>query len=394
MINLDRSELEADAAVHDRGDARSLRAKLDMPLYTVLFPLAAYATTVLAHHFESSLRIAPEWVQIGFPALGLVVMMGAVFAALHHAEIVSERLGQPFGTLILTISVTAIEVTIVASMMLYAAPNPTLAREAVTSVIMVVCAGLVGICLFIGAVRHKTQEHRTQGTSAYLSVLVALSVLTLVLPRFTSTTPDPSYSREQLLFAATVSLLLYGAFLFAQTVRHPADFAEVDAHGGAHGHSRELARERFVASLVGLPISLLSVILLAEFVAKRLEDLTWGLGLPRPDAINGLIIAVLVLLPEGLAAIKAARRNALQTSLNIALGSALATIGLTIPAVVVVSLVSGRAMTLGLDVRDMMMLLLVLAVSIISFGTGRTNILYGAVHLVVFAAYILFLFVP
>jgi Ca2+:H+ antiporter len=367
-----------------------------VPIAAVAFPAAALALVMTVVFAGSWLERAPPWLTMyALPGLATVLLVGCDFAALHHVEVVGERVGEPFGTLILTLSVTIIEVALVASMMLNEDNNPTLAREAVFSVVIIVCTGLTGLCLFIGALRHYEQDIQPQGTSAYLTVIMALAVTTLVLPNYTVTTSGPIYSTGQLIFVSVASILLYGAFLFVQTVRHRRDFAELP-HGTAlagAAHALPSARAAFIA-LVGLLASLVGVILLAKKVAAGVESGLAQLPLQRPDAIAGAVIAMLVLMPEGLAAVRAAARNALQTSVNIALGSALATIGLTIPAVTAVSVVSTRPIVLGLDPRDQVLLLLTFAISVVSFGTGRTNVLSGMVHLVVFATFVLFLFSP
>jgi Ca2+:H+ antiporter len=327
------------------------------------------------------------------PTLAAILVIGAVFATLQHAEIVGSKVGEPMGTLVLTISVTIIEVAIMASMIEHGADDPTEAREAVFSAIMIVCNGLVGLCLLIGGFRHGEQELHPMGASAYLAVLIALSVLTLILPDFTTSTEGPTLSSAQLLFVSVLSILLYSAFLFIQTVRHRSYF--IDAHVAALGHAEAtptLGQSIFAA--LGLGASLLGVALLAEHVVPGLEEgLAWA-GVRQVNPVTGAAVAMLVLLPESLNSIRAANRNALQTSLNGALGSVVATIGLTVPAVGLLSLWTGQEIMFGLGKRDSAMLMLTLMISVVSFGAGRTNVLTGLVHLVVFATYVFFLFVP
>ncbi len=364
------------------------------PITAMAFPAAALVFVAAVPLADRWLERAPAWLTAyALPILATVLLVGSVFAALHHAEVVGDRVGEPFGTLILTLSVTIIEVALVASMMLNEDNNPTLAREAVFSVVIIVCTGLTGLCLFIGALRHYEQDLQPQGTSAYLTVIMALAVTTLVLPNYTETTPGPIYSTGQLVFVSIVAILLYGAFLFVQTVRHRGDFVLLNESAPHALHPGPSAAAALMA-IAGLLASLVAVILLAKKVAGGVESGLQQLPLAKPDAIAGAVIALLVLMPEGLAAVRAAARNNLQTSLNIALGSALATIGLTIPAVTAVSIVSERQIVLGLGARDQILLLLTFAVSIVSFGTGRTNMLSGLVHLVVFATFVLFLFSP
>jgi Ca2+:H+ antiporter len=286
-------------------------------------------------------------------------------------------------------------VSIIASMMLRGNNNPSLARESVFSTVMIVCTGLVGICLTFGGWRHQYQDIKRQGTSAFLAVLIALSVLTLVLPDYTLATKPGTFSTAQLIFVSMLSVLLYGAFVFAQTSRHRDDFVfQVEA--GSEGELKEIASPawRIGASIVLLAAGLVGVVLLAELVASEVERGLIAFNVPQVDAVIGALIALLVLMPEGVSAIRAALNNELQCSLNVALGSACATIGLTIPAVAVASMVTGRDLDLGLGPGDTVLLVLALTISVVSFSTGKTTVLTGLVHLVVFVAYLLLIVVP
>lgn len=270
--------------------------------------------------------------------------------------------------------------------------NPTLARESVFSTIMIVCAGVVGLCLALGGLNHHQQDLKRQGTNAFLSVLMALAVLTLILPNFTLSNIPGSFSSGSLLFISLCSVLLYAGFLFTQTIRHRDDFL-ADVLPPMHVHALLSSRASMSHAFL-LIIGLLGIVLLAEEVAAGVEDGLAHFHVEQTDAIIGAFIATLVLLPEAVSAIQAAVKNELQRSLNIALGSALATIGLTIPGVAVASILTGRNLTLGLSSGDTVLLVLVLAVSTLSFGTGRTNLLNGLVHLVVFVAFLLLVAVP
>lgn len=323
----------------------------------------------------------------------LCLAFSTVFVVLHHAENVARRVGEPYGTLLLTLAVTAIEVSVIVSLMLEGENNPTLARESVFSTVMIVSTGVVGTCLFVGGLLHHKQDIRREGTNSFLAVLIALAVLSLVLPDYTLTADAGSFSALQLGFVAMLSVLLYGAFLFSQMVRHQDDFLEdmtaVDAREEtASGHGGIAVHVLF------LIVGLVGIVLLAEQIASGLEAGLAAFDVGHPDAVIGAFIATLVLMPESVSAIRAALRNEPQRSLNIALGSACATIGLTIPAVATVCLVTGRDLTLGLGAGDMVLLLLALTLSVVSFGTGRTNVLTGLVHLVVFLAYLLLIVVP
>ncbi|WP_019516842.1 calcium:proton antiporter [Sphingomonas sp. Mn802worker] len=321
-----------------------------------------------------------------------LVLFGCVIAAVHHAEVVAHRVGEPFGTLVLAIAVTVIEVSLIVSLMLSDAGDAsTLARDTVFAAIMIILNGIVGICLLVGGIMHGEQRFQLRGVSAALCTLASLAVLTLALPNYTVSTPGPSYTTSQLLLVAAVSLLLYAVFVMVQTVTHrgyfmPADDSDEEAH--APPPSDCTAWTAFGALLAALVV----VVLLAKALSSTVEKAVLSAGLPL--AIVGVVIAALVLAPESLAAVRAARRNRIQTSLNLALGSALATIGLTIPAVAVVSLIIGLPLALGIGAKSILLLALSLFVATISLGTGRTTVLQGAVHLVIFATYLFTTVVP
>ncbi len=355
-----------------------------LPVATVLLAAFLSAGVVSAQHAAVPVRIV-----LFVLALGLV--FATVFATLHHAEAIAHRIGEPYGTLVLTLSVTTIEVSVIVAMMLHGENNPTLARESVFSTCMIVLGGVVGVCLTFGGMRHRYQELKRQGTNAYLAMLAALAVLSLVLPNFTLT-GDGSYSGLQLGFVSVLAVLLYGSFVYSQTGAHKEDFVEELME--AQHRDRVDARGNIATNAVLLLAGLAGVVMLAEVIAAGIEDALVALAVPQADAIVGAFIATLVLMPESLASIRAAMNNELQRSLNIALGSACATIGLTIPAISAVSLLTGKDLVLGLEPGDMVLLLLALAVSILSFGTGRTTSLTGLVHLVIFAAYVFLIFFP
>lgn len=351
------------------------------------FPLAAL---VLFGLLASGLGAGIPAVAIGLQALLVPVLFGTVFAAVHHAEVIAARTGEPFGTLVLTMAVTVIEVALIASLMLKPDASPALARDTVFAVIMIVCNGLVGLCVLLGGLRHGELGFRVKGASAYLAVLAPLATLALVLPNYTLTTPGPVYAGSQLAFVSAVTLALYGAFLYIQTFRHRDHFVVGEAASGRDEGMPSPGAIAWSAAL--LLASLLAVIALAKTFASVVD-----LGIDRigaPPAAAGVVVAILILLPESVAAIGAARRDQLQKSINLALGSSIATIGLTIPAVAAMSGILGIRLVLGLDPRDLVLLALTLLVSIVTFASGRTNILFGMVHLVVFATYMFLVFVP
>ena len=359
-------------------------------LASIVLPPLALALAVVLHAAHTTIELLPLPAEVVLSIVVVAIMVATVFVVLRHAEAVAHRVGEPFGTMVLTIAVTAIEASVIVSMMMHGANNPTLARESVFSTVMIVCGGVVGICLTVGGFRHGQQDLKRQGTSAFLAVVIALSVLTLILPDFTLTAAPGDFSALQLAFVSLLCILLYGSFLLAQMTRHRDDFVDDAAPAGkAHGASGGLA-----SSLVLLVVGLVGIVLIAEYVAAGIETGLAALQVPQSDSIVGAFIATLVLLPEAISAIKASYRNELQRSLNVALGSACATIGLTVPVVAAASLITGRGLTLGLGGGDIVLLLLALAISIVSFGTGRTNAMTGGVHLVVFVAYLLLIAAP
>src|SRR5262245_16158637 len=320
------------------------------------------------------------------------VLIATVFAAVYHAEVAAHRIGEPFGTLVLAVAVTVIEVALIVSIMLgFAADKAGLARDTVFAAVMIVCNGIVGLCLLAGGVRHHEQGFQLQGASAALAVLAALTVLTLVVPNFTTSTPGPTFTNSQLVFAGLVSLVLYGSFVFIQTVRH-RDYFLPNEGGNDDMHAPPPSNTLALVSAALLGIALIGIVSLAKSLTPALETIVAWVGAPK--AVVGIAIALLVLLPEGLAALRAASANRLQTSLNLALGSALASIGLTIPAVAAVSILLGQPLALGLGVKDMVLLFLTLLVGVITLGTGRTTVLQGIVHLVIFATFLFLAVVP
>ncbi|MGA8903291.1 calcium:proton antiporter [Bradyrhizobium sp.] len=359
-----------------------------MPKSAWIFPALAVLLFVAAT--AAGYRFAPSPAGLAFAAVLLLILFGTVFAAVHHAEVVAERIGEPFGTLLLTLSVTIIEVALIATIMLGEKSVTTLARDTVFAVVMIVCNGLVGLCILAGGLRYREQDIQVSGSSLYLSVLAVLATITLIMPNYTLTTPGPIYSAGQLGFVSTVTILLYGVFLYTQTVRH-RDYFVADAAAAAHEGPQ--ASKRVILLSAGLLlVSLLAVVLLAKKFSQVVDAGAALIG--APPAFAGILVALLILMPEGVAAIAAARRNDLQKSINLALGSSLATIGLTIPAVAIAAYELDKQLVLGLSSQDMVLLVLTLLLSLLTLGSGRTNILFGLVHLVVFAVFLFMVFVP
>jgi Ca2+:H+ antiporter len=334
---------------------------------------------------------------LGSGAVFLILMaaglISSVLAAVHHAEVVAHRVGEPFGALVLAVAVTAIEVALIVSLMLTPGHDTsTLARDTVFAAEMIIITGIVGGCLLLGGLKFKEQTFGLDGVSASLTVLTAISVLTLILPNYTTSIAGPYYNAKQLAFVAVVSLAVYGTFLLIQTIRHREYFLSKDNDQTGDTHSAPPTTRAMIISLVFLLISLGGVIILAELLAPSVETGVEHAGAPK--SLVGIIIAMVILLPEGISALRAARNNQLQSSLNLALGSALASIGLTIPAVAVVSLITGLPLTLGIDIKSTVLFLLALFIILLSLRTGRTTLLQGVILLVIFAVYLFTTIVP
>jgi Ca2+:H+ antiporter len=351
--------------------------------WSVAIPVVA--CVVLAVIWGQALGWA--WVAVVF-----ALLFAAVLAAVHHAEVIALRVGEPFGTLVLALAVTVIELALIVSMMLSGDPAANvLARDTVFATVMIICNGVVGLCLLMGALRHRVLAFRVEGTSPGLSVLATLATLTLVLPTFTSSTPGPTLSVPQLAFAGLVSLTLYGVFVFVQTVRHRDYFLPVGKQS-AEEHADPPSTLVALASLALLLVSLAAVVGLAKALAPNIRAAVEAAA--APHAVIGIAIALMVLLPETWAAVRAAMRNRMQTSLNLALGSALATIGLTIPAVAVTSIVLDLPLDLGLPHKEIALLALTLLIATMTLSRGRATVMQGAVHLVLFAVFLFLAVVP
>jgi Ca2+:H+ antiporter len=361
----------------------ALKARSLQPAWTIVAPGIGWL--LLAGHY---LPLGG-----GYVLLLVLGLLGCVMAAVHHAEILAHRVGDPFGSLLLAGAVTIIELALVVSLMLSGGQAAGgLARDTVFATVMIILNGIVGTCLLVGGSRFGEQRFGLYGVSASLATLAAIVVLTLVLPNYTTTVPGPTYSAAQLGFVAVISLVLYGAFLFVQTVRHRAYFLPPESEEGDEPHA-PVPNTRAALISGGLLLCCLgAVVLLAKAISPAIEVVVVRVGAPK--TVVGILIAAVVLLPEGLSAVRAARANHLQTSLNLALGSALASIGLTIPAVAVVSLLNGWTLTLGIDAKSTVLLMLSLLVATLSLGTGRTTVLQGTVHLVIFAVYLFTSVIP
>lgn len=351
--------------------------KLSLPLWTIILPILAW----IAYFSPIS-----ELGTINIVVL-TALLIGSVLAAVHHAEVVAHKVGEPYGTLLLALAITIIEVALIVSLMLTGGPETTaLARDTVLAAVMIILTGIIGICLLAGGAKFKEQEFSLSGVSVALVALSAILVLTLVLPNYTTSEAGPFYSPIQLGFVAIISLVIYAAFVLTQTVRHRDFFLPPNADGEEDTHADPPTAKTTLASGLLLAACLGIVVLLAKALAPDIEYAIVNVGAPK--SLVGIIIAGVVLLPEGLAAFNAARKNRLQTSLNLALGSALASIGLTIPAVAIVAMITGMTITLGIDMKATVLLLLSLFTIMLSLATGRTNMMQGVVLLVIFATYL------
>jgi len=319
-----------------------------------------------------------------------LLLTGSVLSAVHHAEVVAHKVGEPFGTIILALCITIIEVALIISLMVAGGDDAiTLARDTVFAAVMIILNGILGICILIGGVKYYEQFFARTSATTYLVSIVSILILTLVLPNFTSSVNGPFYNRAQLIFVSIACLVIYGVFLMVQTVRHRNYFIITDDDPSSHYVPTKTAT---VVSFIFLVICLVIVVLMAKGLSGTIEDMVRSVGAPK--SLVGVIIAAVVLLPEGVAAIRAARSNQIQSSLNLALGSALASIGLTIPAVSVVCIMYDIPFVLGLDKKDIILLSLSVFIVMLSLSRGKTNILYGTVLLVNLAAYIFTVIVP
>ena len=364
-------------------------APTHMPRSAWIFPALASAFFVVTAIPSLGIGFTPSLSGLVFAAILLVILFGTVFAAVHHAEVIAERVGEPYGTLLLTLAVTVIEVALIATIMLGEKSAPTLARDTVFAVVMIVCNGLVGICILVGGLRYREQDFQVTGANLYLSVLIVFATITLIMPNYTLTTPGPVYSATQLGFVSVVTIMLYGVFLYTQTVRHRDYFIFGERDDDAHAVTSPGV---LIASAVLLLVSLVAVVLLAKVFSQVVD--AGAAAINAPPAFAGIVVAALVLLPESIAALGAARKNDLQKSINLALGSSLATIGLTIPAVSATAYVLDKPLVLGLGPQEMVLLVITILLSLLTFGTGRSNILFGMVHTLVFAMFLFLVFAP
>ncbi len=339
--------------------------------------------------------LAPLLSQTWFIALMGVVLIGAVMSAVHHAEVIAHKTGEPYGTLVLSISITIIEVSLIIAMMLSGHEGSEfIARDAVFATVMIVINGVIGLCIFMGGLHHHEMSFRNEGTNSALAVLTALATFILVMPMVTVSTPGPDFTRSQLAFAGIASFALYGAFIFFQTVSHRDYYlpkAE-DKKTDSDIHADEPSNLKVTVSVFLLLLSLIVVVGLAEALSPAIEAGVKSAGAPK--TVVGIAIALLVLMPEGYAAVRAARANRLQGSLNLALGSALASIGLTIPTVAAIAIFFNLPLSLGISSLNMTLMYLSFFIGALTLAIGRTTLLQGVVHLIIFFEYLFLSLVP
>jgi Ca2+:H+ antiporter len=333
--------------------------------------------------------------QTWFITLLGAALIGAVLAAVHHAEVVAHKTGEPFGTLILALCITIIETTLIVSLMLAGNEGAeVIARDAVFATIMIIMNGVIGMCIFIGGLSHYEMTFRNEGTNSMLAVLTALATFILVLPVVTVSAAGPTFTTSQLAFAGIATLALYTAFLFFQTVSHRDYFLPkaIDRKVDRNLHAEKPSNTKTMVSGVFLFVSLIAVVILAKLLSPTIEAAVGAVGAPK--AVVGIAIAMLVLLPESFAALRAARANRLQSSLNLALGSALASIGLTIPAVAAIAILFDLPLSLGISSLNMTLMYLTFFIGALTLAIGRTTLLQGVLHLIIFFEYLFLSLVP
>jgi Ca2+:H+ antiporter len=379
--------LRAIREIHVKAESPGKLRQLLIAEWFLGVSLATTAGFALAGDRVSEALENPFWLAVIFVWL-FGVVMGSALSVARHADAVAEALGEPYGTLVLTLSVTAIEVMSITAVMLHGENNPTLVRDTLFAIVMIILGAMVGASLLLGGIRHREQHYNLQGANLYLSVIIPLAVLTLSLPNVTVTTPGPTLSFAQQVFLVVMSVGLYCAFLAIQTGRHRSYFTLEEGN-----------EKRRAVRKTAPPLALNAVLLIAYMVpvAFLAEDLALPIDyfietLHAPAALGGVIIAMLVAMPEAIGATSAALVNNVQRSINIFLGSVLATIGLTVPVMLAISHFTDHAVYLGLESANNLLLLLMLGVSVVTFASGRTNILQGAVHLMLFAAFVMLIF--
>jgi Ca2+:H+ antiporter len=358
-----------------------------LPVTLAILVIGWFASPALAANDVANFAVG-----IAFAGFFVGALLAAIYAT-HHAEHLAQRFGEPYGTLMLTLSAISLEIATVVTVMLHNADNPAFGRDTMFSVVMIVLNGIIGVALLVGGIRHHEQTYNLRGAKAFLSLLIPLATLALIWPDFTISSGVGTLSRVQKAFLLVMSLLLYAAFLVIQTRVHTSFFvAEREVEAMDEAPLRPDPPHRWPRHALLLLVYLVLVVLLAKLFAVPLEIGVHRLGLPT--TLAAFVVAILVLAPEGIAAIRAARFNQMQRAMNVGLGTALSTIALTVPAVLLIDLILGRTAVLGLSPANTMMLVLTFGVSILTLGSGRTNAMQGLVHLLLFLSYVVLIFSP
>jgi Ca2+:H+ antiporter len=365
---------------------------------TTVRPWAGWLTVALF------LLFGAQWIDgYDHPALMLVLfawlflmIVWVAFGVVHEAETLADMLGEPLGTLVLTLSIVVIEVALISAAMLGSTGNATLARDTMYAVFMIVLNGVVGLGLLMGGIRHYEQTYNLKGASAYLSVIIPLTIIALVLPNFTTSTPDGSLAPPQAIAFSLLTIALYGIFLWLQTGRHRGHFVAPDAQPEQPKETRHaetvIDKKQLLRHFALLLVHILPIIILSKSLAKLLDHGIETTGAPK--ALGGVVIAMLVFAPEGISALNAARTDRLTRAINLCLGSVASTLGLTVPAVLAISLYTGQSVLLGLPPSSMVMLVATLILGGMTFSSSRTTMLDGAVHLSLFAVFVVLIFSP
>lgn len=366
-----------------------MKKKIYLLVWTILIPLLAWIAYFGNHFFSGTT----------YSVILTIFLIGSVLAAVHHSEVIAYRLGEPFGTLLLAFAITIIEVALIISIMLGAKglETITLARDTVFAAVMIIITGIIGICIIVGSIKYREQTFTLQGVSTALITLTTIIMFVLILPNYTISHSGGEYTKFQLLFVAIVSLGLYLGFTMMQTVRHRSYFISpenklMNALSSEERLPAKPSKKEMYISGIFLILCLGIVVLLAKLLSKDVEHIVVWAGAPK--SLVGIIIAGIVLLPEGMAAFRAARSNQIQTSLNLAFGSALASIGLSIPAIAITSVITGIRMTLGIDIKSTLLLGLSLFIITISLITGKTNMMQGLVLIAIFLLYLFITIAP
>ncbi|SFM00744.1 Ca2+:H+ antiporter [Methylobacterium pseudosasicola] len=373
---------------------KAIRAETTKTMTGALRLAVAWATVLAFAWFGKTWLgdLSQPWFAGGLFAWLLAVIVWSAFGVVHKAEDLAHRLGEPLGTLVLTLSIVIIEVALISAVMLSAKEAPTLGRDTMFAVLMIVLNGVVGLGLLVGGLRHHQQSYNLQGASAFLSVIIPLTTIALIIPNFTSSTADGTLTTLQAVTFSVFTLALYGVFLLIQTTRHSDFFQDADEEAEAEAGAGWTSGGAIAKHVILLLANVVPIVLLAKSLAVILDHGIAALG--APSALGGVLIAAIVFTPEAISALKAIARNELQRAINLCLGAATSTVGLTVPAILTIGLLTGQTVVLGLKPTEMTLLAVTLILSTQTFSGLRTTVLEGAVHLVVFFVYLVLIFSP